>query len=156
PYSTGEVEYAYCYRCYFRWRTHRGKASSLLPHIVKEELSRIAKELGIRILECASDQTDLLLLVSLRPDERISGCASKRKGRLSKCLREGLRLTSPADLLSRGYFACTVGKSTRARVERYLSSQGDHHGYSQRIQSPTLVKSFQLSDVEIKRVSPAH
>jgi hypothetical protein len=50
----------------------------------------------------------------------VSACASKLKGRTGKWLRQELGLAKPEDLLSKGYFACTTGKSDRASVERYL------------------------------------
>jgi REP element-mobilizing transposase RayT len=51
------------------------------------------------------------------------------KGRVSKWLRNELELEQTSDLLNRGYFACTIGKSKREEVEQYLDLQGTHHGY---------------------------
>ena len=106
--------------------------------------------------EFASDQTDLLTVVSLKPTETISGCASKLKGRVSKLLRQELRLKDPQRLLSRGYFACTVGNSTREDVERYLNDQGSHHRYDQRVRPPVYVQTYDLGDDDLMRVSPSH
>jgi len=98
----------------------------------------------------------LLALVSLKPDETISACTGKLKGQVSKWLREALQLTGPAELVSNGYFACTVGKSSREAVEQYLSRQSEHHGYAEREKPPIFVESYDLSEDDEARVSPNH
>jgi putative transposase len=156
PYGRDELQFAYCYRLYLRWRTHGARPCGPLAGLDRATLENIASEFGIRVLESASDTTDLLTLVSLKPDETISGCTGKLKGRVSKWLCEALQLPQPADLLSRGYFACTVGKSSRPAVEQYLSQQSEHHGYDQRPLPPVYVESFELSAADEIRVSPKH
>lgn len=156
PYSREELRFAYCYRVYLRWRTHRAKPCAPLAKLERAALASLASEFDIRILESASDVTDLLLLVSLKPDETISACAGKLKGRVSRWLREALQLSQPADLVSRGYFACTVGKSTRAAVEQYLDQQGEHHGYAERVLPPVFLESYDLSANDEARISPKH
>ena len=128
PYSPDELHFAYCYRVYLRWRTHRARPYSQLGRLDKTSLSALVSEYDIHVLECAADATDLLTEVSLKPTETVSACASKVKGRVSKWLRNELELEQPSDLLSRGYFACTIGKSKREEVEQYLDLQGTHHG----------------------------
>jgi putative transposase len=155
-YSRDELRFTYCYRLYLRWRTHYAKPCEPLARLDRAVLEGIASEFGIRVLESASDRTDLLALVSLKPDETISGCVGKLKGRVSKWLREALQLPQPEDLLSRGYFACTVGKSSSEVVERYLSQQSEHHGYDKRVLPPVHVESFNLSAADEARVSPKH
>jgi REP element-mobilizing transposase RayT len=119
-------------------------------------LENIASKYGIRVLECASNATDLLALVSLKPEETISACTGKLKGQLSKWLREAQHLTEPTEQLSNGYFACTVGKSTREAVEEYLSRQSEHHGYAERVSPPIFVESYDLSEADESRVSAKH
>jgi REP element-mobilizing transposase RayT len=68
----------------------------------------------------------------------------------------GSLLEHPTDLLSKGYFACTIGKSRRKAIERYLSSQGEHHGYEERILPPVFVDQYQLSTADAIRISPKH
>ena len=116
----------------------------------------MARPYNIRVLECTSDATDLLATISLRPTETISAATDKLKGRLSKWLREALRLQQPTNLLSKGYFACTIGKSKRRAVEKYLSSQGEHHGYAQRPLPPVFVERYELSVEDIARISAKH
>ena len=116
PYRSGELHFAYCYQLYFRWRTHRSRPCLPLAKLDQPVLDRIARNLGIHILKSTSGTTDLLVLASLQPSETIAGCASKLKGQTSKWLRESLSLQVPTNLLARGYFACTVGKSRRETV----------------------------------------
>jgi len=156
PYLRDELNFAYCYRVYLRWRTHRARPLAPLAELDQAVLGKIADKYGIRVLECASNATDLLALVSLKPEETISACTGKLKGQLSKWLREALQLTQPAELLSNGYFACTVGKSPREAVEQYLSRQSEHHGYAERALPPIFVESYDLSEADEARISPNH
>jgi putative transposase len=156
PFLLDELRFAYCYRVFLRWRTHRAKPNPALPGLDRSALATLANEFGIHLLESAANETDLLALVSLKPEETISACTGKLKGRVSKWLREAMQLTAPTDLLSRGYFGCTTGKSARAAVEEYLSTQAEHHGYKNRVVSPTHVESFALEAAEEARLTPAH
>lgn len=156
PYLLEELRFAYCYRVFLRWRTYRAKPNPALPGLDRSALATMANEFGIHLLESAANETDLLALVSLKPEETISACTSKLKGRVSKWLREAMQLTAPTNLLSRGYFSCTTGKSSRAAVEEYLSTQAEHHGYEQRAVSPAYVESFALEATEEARLTPAH
>ena len=156
PYQREELRFAYCYRAYLRWSTHRGAACPPLASLDQTLLSSIASRYEIRVLESASDARDLLTLVSLKPTETISACASKLKGQVSKWLNKALQLEQPADLLSRGYFACTVGQSTSDAVEQYLSLQSEHHGYAGRVLPPVYVEKFNLSDADEDRVNARH
>lgn len=156
PYLKDELRFAYCYRVYLRWRTHRARPLAALAELDKTVLLNIGDKYGIRVLESASNATDLLTLVSLKPEETISDCTSKLKGHLSKWLREVQQLTQPADQLSNGYFACTVGKSSRAAVEQYLDHQSEHHGYAERVRPPIFVESYDLSQEDEARIGPTH
>jgi putative transposase len=78
------------------------------------------------------------------------------KGRISKWLREELNLTDLQPLLGKGYFACTTGKTKSRVVERYLSLQGEHHGYANRVLPPIFVDQYQLSAEDKCRISPHH
>jgi REP element-mobilizing transposase RayT len=111
---------------------------------------------NIRVLECASDTTDVLATLSLQPLETIAAAADKLKGRVSKWLKEELLLSQPANLLSKGYFASTIGKSKKNVVEKYLSAQSEHHGYAQRRLPPIFVDQYELSEDDMARISPKH
>jgi len=95
----------------------------------------------------------LLTEVSLKPIETISGAASELKGQVSNWLKTQLGLTQPRNLLSHGYFACTVGKNTSAEVEQYLNTQAEHHGYSIRAIPPVYLESYEPDECNI---TPRH
>lgn len=156
PYHLHEIHFAFCYRVYIRWQTLRNRSCLPLTLLNSELLSSLAEPYHIRILDCTSDESAIATLVSLQPPETISGCASKLKGQASKFLRTGLHLEEPTHLLSRGYFARTVGKSTREVVEQYLDSQGTHHGYSKRPLPPVFVETYGLSPQDQTRITAKH
>ena len=126
-YQPHELRFAFCYRVYFCLRTYRGHPISLLTELQRATLDALLGLYNVRVLECATNETDLRCIASLQPVEAISGCASKLKGRVSKWLREGLKLPHAAPTLSKGYFACTTGRARSKVVERYLILQAEHH-----------------------------
>lgn len=150
PYERDELQFAYCYRVYMRWRTHRGRPCQPLVSLDKSTLVALANNYRIHVLECATNPTDLLAEVSLEPTESISSAASKLKGRVSSWLRTELGLEKPANLLSLGYFACTVGKSTSSEVDKYLNSQSEHHGYVARMLPPVYVAKYELDETNLR------
>ena len=155
-YQPHEINFAFCYRVYFSWRTHRSHSFPPFAKLQRATLNALLRPYEIRVLECVTNKTDLRCIVSLKPFETISSCASKMKGRVSKWLREELNLNDLQPLLSKGYFACTTGKARSKVVERYLSLQGAHHGYSNRILPPIFVDQYQLSAEDESRISPHH
>jgi len=155
-YQPHEIHFAFCYRVYFSWRTYRALPLAPLTTLQRRTLDALLEPYNIRVLECVTHTTELKCIVSLRPMETISGCASKLKGRVSKWLREELKLTEQQSLLSKGYFACTTGKSRSKIVERYLSSQAQHHGYSNRILPPIFVEQYRLCAQDEERLAPNH
>jgi REP element-mobilizing transposase RayT len=150
PYDLKELQFAYCYRVYIRWRTHRGRLCQPLSRLDNPTLSTLVKNYDINVLECATNPTDLLAEVSLKPAETISSAASKLKGRVSSWLRTELGLQKPTSLLSLGYFACTVGKSTGTEVDKYLDNQGEHHGYEARKLPPIYVAKYELDETNLR------
>lgn len=155
-YQPHEIHFAYCYRVYFSWRTYRALPLSPLTTLQRRTLDALLQPYDIRVLECVTNATELKCIVTLKPVETISGCASKLKGRVSKWLRDELKLTQPELLLSKGYFACTTGKSRSKVVERYLSMQAKHHGYSNRILPPIFVEQYRLGSQDKALLSPNH
>src|SRR5258708_32126483 len=155
-YQPHELHFAYCYRVYQRFRTHGCRPYLPLASLKRFELDGLMRPYNIRVLECASDYTDVLATLSLQPLETIAGAADKLKGRVSKWLREELRLSQPTNLLSKGYFASTIGKSRKRAVENYLSAQSEHHGYAKRQLPPVFVDQYELDMEDLARVSPKH
>ena len=156
PYQLEELKFAWCYRVYFRWRTHRGQPHAALVHLDQATLDALLRPYGIRVLEASADQTAGKMLASLLPHETVAGCASKAKGRVSKWLREAAHLQTLQTLLSRGYFACTTGKPTAEAVDRYLSEQGAHHGYLSRACPPVFVERYPITPADEQRLSAQH
>jgi putative transposase len=155
-YQPHELRLAYCYRVYLRWRTYRNRTCPALSLIDCETLNALALPYGIRVLECATSKTDVAAMVSLQPKESISTCASKLKGQLSKYLRSKLELEEPEHLLSRGYFACTVGKTNTVQIEQYLESQAEHHGFDKRLLPPIFVQKYALHAGDDARLMAQH
>ena len=155
-YQPHSIRFAFCYRVYFSWRTHRGRPASPLTNLQRKTLDALVHPYNIRVLECVTNETDLRCIVSLRPTETISACASKLKGRVSKWLRDELNLTAPQSLLSKGYFACTTGKTKTRIVDRYLSLQAEHHGYANLINPPIFVERYRLHTRDKARLAPKH
>jgi REP element-mobilizing transposase RayT len=155
-YQPHEIHFAFCYRVYFAWRTYRGQPISPLAKLKRDTFNDLLRPYNVRVLESETNETDLRCIVSLRPIETISACASKLKGRVSKWLREELLLPDAELMLSRGYFACTTGKTRTRFVDRYLSLQAEHHGYSRRILPPVFVEQYPLTDKDNDRIAPNH
>ncbi len=156
PYQPHELKFAYCYRVYFRFYTFGKGSCAPLAQLDSVTFDELTRPYSIHVLECRANATSVQTLVSLQPFETISACAGKLKGRLSKWLRQELKLTGPATLLSRGYFACTLGKSRREAVEKYLNEQSEHHGYSKRELPPVFIKTYKLTLADETRLSAKH
>jgi len=141
-YSPNELHFAYCYHCYFHRSISCLRPYQPLANLDLATFRDLVTEHDIHVLEFASDPTQVRVLVSLKPSESPSYCAGKLKGRTSRWLRGSLALEQACNLLGKGYFACTAGKSTRAQIDQYLSGQGQHHGYTDRMVPPMFVKQF--------------
>lgn len=142
PYRRDELTFAFCYHVYYRWQTYRAQRRPELAGLTLQDVQQIAEPYDLHVLESNAGEADVRLLASLRPQDSVSACASKLKGGTSKWLRQRTNLTAPADLLKKGYFAATSGKSTREQIEDYLSRQGQHHGYDNRVRPPVFVKEY--------------
>jgi REP element-mobilizing transposase RayT len=132
-YDPHTLEFAYCCRLYLSWTTYRQTPYPQLPLLNSELLSKIAAPFNIHVLESSASTSRVAAMLSLLPTESISSCASKVKGGVSKWLRTSIQSEKPSYLLSKGYFAKTIGKSNEAAVKQYLQKQPVHHGYSNRV-----------------------
>jgi REP element-mobilizing transposase RayT len=155
-YVPDELKFAYCYHAYLRWSSYRRRPCEPLASLDTATLNALAAPFHIHVLESRSSPTDLRVLVSLRPTDSISACTSKLKGRLSRWLREALRLERPTNLLAKGYFASTSGKSTHEQVEQYLEQQAGHHGYACRAVPPVYVAQYVPSPALEARCRASH
>lgn len=156
PYQPTELKFAWCYRIYLRWRTHRCRPQRVLAHLKQPTLAAMLQPYGVHVLDISTDETDVLVLASLSPAETVAACASKIKGRVSKWLRERSQIDQPAKLLSGGYFACTTGQSTADAIGKYLDSQAVHHGYAERTRPPVFVKRFELTPADTEQLRAQH
>jgi len=155
-YQLDELHFAYCFHLYLRWQTQCRRPCAPLAQLDGSTLRSLTDRFAIHILTCESDPTEVRVLASLQPQETPAACASKLKGQTSKWLRETLGLRQPQDLLSKGYFACTSGKSTAEQVETYLDGQAEHHGYTQRVLPPVHLENFDVSPREQASLQPKH
>jgi REP element-mobilizing transposase RayT len=155
-YTLADTHFAYCYRVFLRCHTHRRVRLPTLAALDTAQLAALSAPYNIQILESSTENTDLMLQASLRPEETVSACASKLKGQISKHLRKNAAPDQPTKLLGRGYFACTSGKSTQNAVLAYLGKQGTHHGYAQRVIPPVHQETFPLSDTRAAALNPTH
>ncbi|MDZ4848202.1 MAG: hypothetical protein SGI77_02825, partial [Pirellulaceae bacterium] len=82
PYQTDELNFAWCYRVFFRWRTWRRVPVPSLASLTAESLNTRLEQYQVRLLEFGSDTLDIRALVSLQPQESTATAASKTKGQL--------------------------------------------------------------------------
>src|SRR3990172_3668010 len=78
--------------------------------------------------------SDVQLLLSLRPEHRISNVLKKLKGESSTALCQQLGIAPP--LWARGYLARSAGRVRLKAVKEYLNRQAEHHGYHRRALPP--------------------
>jgi REP element-mobilizing transposase RayT len=155
-YQLAELRFAYCYHAYLRSGTYRRQICQPLANLEQAAVAELAGTFGIHVLECGSSPQDVRLLVSLKPEESMSTCASKLKGRVSRWLREKLSLEQRTNLVSKGYFACTSGKSRSEVVANYLEQQSEHHGYAERVLPPIYVKAYTPAVAQEANVKANH
>ncbi len=94
--------------------------------------------------------SDVQLLLSLRPDHRISDVLKKLKGEISTALCQQLGIVPP--LWARGYLARTAGRVRLKAVKDYLNRQAEHHGYRRRALPPV----FRFHTLAPTMLSAAH
>lgn len=142
PYQSEKLTFAWCYRVYYRWRSHRRKPIAVLPELTAETLDDLVEPYGIHLLELAAGPIDVRALVSLAPNESVSVAVGKMKGRVSKWLAGHVTGEQAVKSLARGYFAITNGASVADEIGAYLGQQAEHHGYADRVLPPVFVRTF--------------
>ncbi len=146
PYSLDELRFAYCCHVYFRWHTHWRRRHPALAHITAASIQQ--RRPDIHILNLKSSQNELAVLASLRPTHSVSIASSKLKGAVSKIVRQADKVPLEDKVVGDGYFACTSGPSTLQELHAYLENQSQHHGYDERPQPPTYVRSWKVDHFE--------
>lgn len=160
PYTSEELNFAYCYHVYLRWHSHRRRQLPITSFDTPSELKTNLDRVGVHLLEVnAQNETDLGLLASLKPEDSVSVAASKVKGQCSKWLRRRMENEKGGKMFGRGYFAATSGKSNEEDVMKYLDIQGDHHDcknvgpppvYTEKLDKPPQLEALQTSHTETK------
>jgi len=69
-YKPSDLSFAYCYRVYFRFQTFRRRCCPVLTSLQLEVLQELLKAYSIKVLECATNETEVIALLSL--EDRIN------------------------------------------------------------------------------------
>jgi len=131
PYD--HLTWAYQLHYHICFRTHR-RRDFFAEERIRTVLEGVAKDNGYHILEIKVRPNDVQLVLSLRPEHRISDVLKKLKGRSSATLCSQLKITAP--LWAVGYLARSTGKVRVQAVKHYLERQAAHHGYDKRVLPP--------------------
>ena len=79
PYQLDELKFAWCYRVYYRWRTHRARSQPALAKLDRATLDALLQPYEIHVLEATTSETDVKLLVSLLPAETVAAGTARPK-----------------------------------------------------------------------------
>ena len=127
PHFTA-LEAAYQLHYYLWFKTHYLQA--LLTREVQSVANLVVDDVCTREQYhlLSSDMTDnqIRLLISLRPDHKVSQVVKRLKGNLQHQLRKTF---NSENVLAKGYFARSSGKIDLACARQYVESQTSHHGY---------------------------
>jgi putative transposase len=140
-----QLHYHLCFRTYRRRPFYAGETQRL-----KATFDCLFGRYGYHPLETKLRASDVQLLLSLRPDHRISDVLKKLKGESSSILCPQLAIEPP--LWARGYLARTTGRVRLRAVKEYLNRQAEHHGYGHRALTPV----FRFRSVTPIVLSVAH
>jgi len=111
---------------------------------LSQVLTDLCQTNDFRLLEKKQQATHVQLVLSLRPNQRISDVLKQLKGRSSAALCRDFGISPP--LWARGYLARSVGNVGVQAVRRYLDAQAEHHGYGNRSLPPV----FRYKPVELR------
>jgi REP element-mobilizing transposase RayT len=130
---------AWAYRLHYdlAFQTHLRRARFSDPvsaEHVTDSIREICSHHGYHDLEIKAYPDHVRLLISLQPAHVLSKVlhAVKANSSAQSCRRLGIA----APLWARGYLARAVGRISIKAVERYLTSQPEHHGYAHRVRPP--------------------
>src|SRR5262249_8466091 len=76
-YQLQELQFAYASHAFLHWRPPGRNPHAPRPALAQTTLPAWVEPLGLHVLECDSRSTETRAMVSLRPDEPLSACASK-------------------------------------------------------------------------------
>jgi putative transposase len=131
PYT--HLTWAYQLHYHLCFRTHRRR-----PHITEQLFTQTVKSIcsthDYHLLKTKLALPNAQLLLSLRPNNRISDVLKKLKGESSTLLCRESGIAAP--LWARGYLARSTGRAKASAVQQYLETQAEHHGYAHRFLPP--------------------
>jgi putative transposase len=101
--------------------------------LITTEAQAICTRESYHLLDAQVESTHVRMLVSLKPEQTVSGAIQRLKGSLSRRFSAEFpsylaQLRMPT-LWARGYFARSSGKVDADTVRAYVDSQISHHGY---------------------------
>lgn len=129
PFKT--LTWAYQLHYYLCFRTHRRNRSlTSIEPLLKSLIHEICDRHDYRLLACKSYPTQIRILVSLRPNQRVAKVIQTIKTNTSR------ETQLKARLWARGYLAQSVGKVRIGAVRKYLEKQSAHHRYDSRCLPP--------------------
>jgi len=128
PFSGVPCAYHLHYHFCFQTKLSRPRFSS--PGTAKNiaaTLGAICNNKKHHLLGHTLERDRLYCLISLKPDDAVSDVARTLKTNLARefNLKEK---TKDRPLWSIGYYAGSVGKASKKAAQRYIDSQGEHHG----------------------------
>jgi len=130
------LDSAYQLHYYLGFRTHFRKP--LFPtnkehDLIKIVLDDVCRREKYHLLDTSIEKDHLRLLLSLKPDQRVSRAIQMLKGNISReyglTCNEQLALHRASRLWAKGYFAQSSGKVNLEAARRYVEGQASHHGY---------------------------
>lgn len=128
--SAYQLHYYLGFRTYFR--------KPLFPtnkehELIKTVLDDVCLRENYHLLDTNIDKDHLRLLLSLKPDQRVSRAIQMLKGNISRefglTCKEQLALHRASRLWAKGYFVQSSGKVNLEAARKYVESQASHHGY---------------------------
>jgi putative transposase len=132
-----ELSWAYQLHYYLCFRTHRRHQffnSNIAADVLLTVVNEICNRHEYHLLEIKTYPDQFRCLVSLRPDQSISGVVQTIKANASR--ESGFQLNLSTPIWARGFLAVTIGKMRLGAVREYLAQQGEHHGYASRVLPP--------------------
>lgn len=128
--SAYQLHYYLGFRTYFR----KPLFSTNKEHeLIKTVLDDVCLREHYHLLDNTIDKDHLRLLLSLRPDQRVSRVIQMLKGNISRefglTCNNQLVIHRASRLWAKGYFVQSTGKVNLEAARRYVESQASHHGY---------------------------
>jgi putative transposase len=140
PFIAPSAAYQLHYYLCLRTKRNRPIFTAPIRVSVEEQLNEICTRCKFHLLEGSYSDDHLRLILSLRPEHSVAEAVKKIRGNLSRSLCAEYADLEAGTVWSRGYFAKSTGKVEEAAIAKYIASQAEHHGYTNR--SSSLVSAY--------------